>query len=56
MLLVLAGWNVPSCATRSPAARFGMGGADVANDLFMVGDPVMQDIEHWLFNRGKFKP
>ena len=31
-------------------------GWGVADDLFTLGDPVMQDQEHWLFDRGQFKP
>ena len=31
-------------------------GWGVANDLFTSGDSVMQDQQHWLFDRGQYEP
>ena len=56
MLLILAGWSVPSCTACPLATRLEMGGAEVSNDIILTsGDPVMEDQEHWLFDRGWFK-
>ena len=55
MLLILAGWSVSSPPACPFPTRLEMGGAEVSNDMFKSGDPVMEDQKHWLFDRGQFK-